>query len=95
MELKFLKITLILVISAVLTMGLLYTAIAANNSYSIRVSCIIPAIPGQNMPILKEPGITKIKGQTNLPAIFQKYTQEMRVIAGEELFTNVETLYSR
>ena len=95
MELKFTKITLILVISAVLTMGLLYPTLAADNSYSIRISCIIPAIPGQNMPILQEPRITNTKEQINSPAMFQKNTQETRITAGGKLLFDVETLYSR
>ena len=95
MEPKFTKITLVLVISAVLTIALLCPAIAADNSYSVRISCIIPAIPGQNLPILQEPRITNIKEQVNSPAVFQKDTQEMRVIAGEKILSNVETLYSR
>jgi hypothetical protein len=95
MELKFTKITFILVISAVLTMALLCPAIAADNSYSVRISCIIPAIPGQNMAILQESRITNTKEQVNSPVIFQKDTQEMRIIAGEKLLLDVKTLYSR
>lgn len=95
MKLKFTKITLILIISAVLSIALLYPAIAADNSHSVRISCIIPVIPGQNTPILKEPEITNITKQSNLPAIFQKDTQETRVVAGEKLLLDVETLYSR
>jgi len=95
MELKSTKTTLILVISAVLTLALLFPAIAADNSYSVRISCIIPALPGQNMPILKEPEITNTKEQIKSPAMFQKDTQEIRVIAGRKLLLNVKTLYSR
>jgi hypothetical protein len=95
MELKFTKIALILVISAGLTMALLLPAIAADNSYSIRISCMIPAIPGQNVPILLEPRITNAKEQINAPIMFQKDTQEIRVTAGEKLLFDVETLYSR
>ena len=95
MELKFTKITLILVISAVLSMALLYPAIAADNSYSVRISCIIPALPGQNLPIIQEPKITNTIEQINSPAVFQKDTQEVRVIAGEKLLLDVETLYNR
>ena len=89
------KITFILVISAVLTMALLFPAIAADNSYAIRISCIIPVIPGQNVPILQETRITNTKEQINSPAMFQKDTQEIRAIAGEKVSLNVETLYSR
>jgi len=95
MKLRLRKITLILVIFAALTMPLSYPAIAADNSYSVRISCIIPAIPGQNMPILQEPVIIGTEKRVNSPAIFQKDTQEMRVIAGEKMLTDVETLYSR
>jgi hypothetical protein len=95
MVLKFTKIMLILIISAVSIMALLYPAIAADNSYSIRISCIIPAIPGQNVPILPEPRITNAKEQVNSAVIFQKDTQEMRIISGEKLLLDVKTLYSR
>ena len=94
MKLKLTKITLILVISAVLSIVLLYPALAANNSYSVRIACIIPAIPGQNMPILQETRLTNMKKQDNSSVIFQKDTQEMRVMAGEKLLLDVETLYS-
>ncbi|MDO8662464.1 MAG: hypothetical protein Q7K98_04495 [Candidatus Omnitrophota bacterium] len=95
MELKLTKITLRLIISAVFTLALLYPVMAADNSYSVRISCIIPAIPGKNMPILQEPRVTNTKEQANSPAIFQKDTQEIRVIAGEKLLLDLETLYSR
>lgn len=95
MELKFKKITLIPVTFVVLTMALLYPAIAADNSCAIRISCIIPVIPGKNMPILLEPRITNTKEQVNSPAIFQKDTQEIRVISGEKILLDVKTLYSR
>jgi hypothetical protein len=76
-------------------MALLYPAIAADNSYSVRISCIIPAIPGENMPILQETRITNTKEQVNSAVIFQKDTQEMRIIAGEKLLLDVKTFYSR
>ena len=95
MELKFTKITLILVISAVLNIALLHTAIAADNSYSVRISCIIPAIPGKNMPILQETRITNTKEQVNSPTILQKDTQEMRINAEGKLLLNVATFYNR
>lgn len=84
-----------MVISAVLALTLLYPASAADNSYSIRVSCTIPALPGQNMPILKEQKITNIKELTNTPAMFQKDTKETRTIQGEKLLLDVETIYNR
>ena len=95
MEIKSTKIALIMVISALLTMPLLYPVIAADNSYSVRISCIIPAIPGKNMPIIQEPKIKNTKEQFNSPAIYQKDTQEMRVIAGKKLLLDVKTFYSR
>jgi hypothetical protein len=95
MELKSVKIALILVISVILTMALFFPVIAADNSYSIRISCMIPTIPGKNVPILLEPMITNTKKQINTPIMFQKDTQETRATAEGKLLLDVETLYSR
>jgi len=81
--------------AVVLAIALLHPAIAADNSYSIRVSCAIPALPGQNMPILQEQRIINIKEQTSSPVMFQKDTKETRTIQGEKLSLDVETLYNR
>lgn len=95
MKWKISKIALILFISVILSASLLCPATAADNVYSVRISCIIPAIPGQNMPILQEPRITNTKEQINSPAIFQKDTQEMRITAEGKQLLEIETLYSR
>ncbi|MDO8489735.1 MAG: hypothetical protein Q7S42_06505 [Candidatus Omnitrophota bacterium] len=95
MKLKSIKTTLILVISTALTMSLLFPAIAADNSYSVRISCIIPAITGKNIPILPETRITNTREQINSPVILQKDTQEIRISMGKKVLSDVETLYSR
>jgi len=95
MKLKTTKITFILAISSLLAMVSTYPAIAADNSSSIRISCIIPAIPGKNVPILQETKSANTKNQVNSLVILQKDTQETKVIGEEKLLLEVKTLYSR
>ena len=81
MKLKNMIITLILTVFVVFNTVFLYLGIAYANNYSVRISCIIPAIAGKKMPILQETRTTNTKVQVNSPVIFQKDTQEMRIYA--------------
>jgi len=95
MKRKGLKIWLILIVSVILSAALLHPASAADNSYAIRISCTIPALPGQNMPILQEQRIANIKVQASTPVMFQKNTQETRTIQEKKSLVDLQTLYNR
>lgn len=85
--------------------------VLAGNSYSIAVSCTIPAIPGVNVPLIQEktakPELNNNSAATdqnanlpqeeinNTPAMFQKDTEEVRWVEGEKDIVTLKTIYSR
>jgi hypothetical protein len=86
----------------VASFGCFFDNAIAGESTSIRLSCIIPAVPGVNVPLVKENASSatetkNIEKQTNLysQVMFQKETQETRNTEGQKLLVKVETIYSR
>jgi hypothetical protein len=75
----------------------------AGDSASIRIGCVIPAIPGVNIPLVEESAAiqkeaeeTEIKQATpDLPSMFQKDEEIIRLNNGKETFLKVKTVYSR
>jgi hypothetical protein len=83
----------------------------AGDSASISVSCTIPAIPGVNVPLIAEDAKEQpqsnysaaVVENVNLPieksntviAMFQKDSEEIRKVAGENYLVTLNTIYTR
>jgi hypothetical protein len=75
--------------------------IFAGNSASVSISCVIPEIPGVNLPLVEEK-ITDM-AMNNLqteslasgPLMFEKETEEIRLRQGEKITVSLSTIYSR
>lgn len=92
---KLSKVQVISILSLFLITSFINPALASDNAYSIRISCIIPAIPGQNMPLVKEQKVQAINKQESSPVMFQKETKEIRVRAEKKETVEVKTFYQR
>lgn len=95
----------------VITLLFSVSFVLAENSYSIAVSCTIPAISGVNVPLIQEktakPDLNNNPAATdqfanltpeeinNTPAMFQKDTEEIRWVKGEKYIVTLKTIYSR
>jgi hypothetical protein len=79
------------------------TTLAGNNSYSIAVSCTIPAIPGVNAPMIEEQSTYgQAQYAANVNTEQATNASELTMIEKEQLLTPqdgaaemVTTLYSR
>ena len=92
-----------IMIALVITLSVINLAMAEGPA-EIRIACTIPAIPGVNVPILKEnptqPGpkakLTEEKIENAAPVMLQKETEDIRVREEENnVKVTVETIYSR
>lgn len=95
MKKRNIKISLVLVIAMTLNAFLLQAAAAENNTYSIRIACVIPAVPGKNVPIVKETKPSNTKERISANLVIQKDTKETRVIEGKSSEVQVKTFYNR
>jgi hypothetical protein len=79
------------------------TALAGNNSYSIAVSCTIPAIPGVNAPLIEEQAaFDQVQYAANVSGEQTTGANELAMIEKEQLLEPkageteiMTTLYSR
>ena len=94
MDAKILKIALFTsCVTVLLAIGI---GNARAETYSIKVSCFIPAIAGENIPIVKEQKIDEVKAQqANTPMMLQKETKEIRSQGNTTNEVAVQTVYSR
>jgi len=94
-----------MVIGLMLSFSMLEVAFA-KDSFSIPVSCGIPAVPGLNVPLVEiaqEPAPAKAKqseeqdiNKNKNPDTVEEDTQkETLLVSGENLSLNVKTIYSR
>ena len=90
-------------IALVITLSVINLAMAEGPA-EIRIACTIPAIPGVNVPILKEnpdqsvpkAKPTEEKTETSAPVMLQKETKGIHVSEeGNSVTVTVQTIYSR
>lgn len=82
---------------------LINTALAGSNSYSIMVSCTIPAIPGVNVPLVEDESrvsqnqaaITDSQGEKTQNSQGQIENEQMLSSAQERPFVITKSIYSR
>ena len=97
---KNLAALIILVVSSIFFCAL-SEQLWAENTFHIRIACVIPAIPGVNVPLVKETGSTKSALEekkalpSRTPLMFQKETREIRISNGKPIVLTVQTVYSR
>lgn len=101
------KAALFSLLAALITLVITPGAFAQGNRQSIAISCVIPAIPGVNAPLIEEEAEdlvsaqaeAKAKGEeTNLqmPEMIQESQSKAQINdRGEKSLTLVKTLYSR
>jgi len=75
---------------------------AEQNTASIRVACVIPEIPGVNVPLVPERASSARQTQPNQtiaasiqPLMIQKDTAEVRIINGKTQMATVQTIYQK
>ncbi len=83
--LKILLITLIAVLIPLLGY--------AGDSYSIKLSCTIPVIPGVNAPLIKDNA--EAQEESNSSTTFESDEEDMRLVKGETQAVTVKTIYSQ
>lgn len=94
------RIVLMIVMTGVISL-ISAGEIFAGNSASVSISCVIPEIPGVNLPLVEEK-ITDM-AMSNLqteslasgPLMFEKETEETRLRQGEKITVSLSTIYSR
>jgi hypothetical protein len=89
------KIALVLVIAAAVNTLFVPAAQAQGNSYTVRIACVIPAVPGKNVPIVQEVKASSVNVQTSRNLVLQKDALETRIIDGNRTETQVQTFYNR
>jgi hypothetical protein len=95
MKKKNMKISVVIAIAAALNTLFFPAVRAESNTYTIRIACVIPAVPGKNVPIVKEIKPSNTKEQISANLVLQKDTKETRVIDGNKSEVQVQTFYSR
>lgn len=92
---------------ALITIFALTDAAWAQDSFSVSVSCIMPAVPGVNVPLIEEETIRKGDNKTipekadiqegnkiESPSVIQE-EKEIQLAQGKTSSVIVQTLYSR
>ena len=91
-----LKILLITLIAALIPL-LGYSG----DSYSIKLSCTIPVIPGVNAPLVNdnankaEADNAEAQEESNSSTTFESDEEDMRLVKGETQTVAVKTIYSQ
>ena len=89
---------------SILTALLLFVPIFsfAGETTSIKIACVIPAIPGENVPLVEESITIQDPEEINMeqelsqsPSMFQKDEEILRKVKGEKTLLKVKTIYSR
>ena len=96
----------ILLVALITIFGLTDAALA-QDSFSVSVSCIIPAVPGVNAPLIEEKTISKDNSNVapkeadiqegnkiESPSVIQE-EKEIQLAQGKTAYVIVQTLYSR
>jgi len=91
-----LKITLIVIMTALSLFDTSY----AQESFSVPIACIIPAVPGVNAPPFGEDAMQKEKlsqeNKNEAPTMIVDETKkEMRLSKGESVAVTIQNIYSR
>lgn len=87
------KIMSCLFILVIMLSCLINTALAGSNSYSIVVSCTIPAIPGVNVPLVEDK--TDLEEQKTQGNQGQIENEQMLSSTQEGPFMITKSIYSR
>lgn len=83
-----------ILISSLLVIFCLTNTAWAQDSFSVSVSCIIPAVPGVNAPLIGEKAVIQEENKTASPLLIQ---EEKEIKLAEEKNSSIilQTLYSR
>lgn len=77
--------------------------VLAQDSYAIRISCVIPEIPGVNVPLIKDNNAKQAveeqkshdESNSGSGAVYENDREETRIVKGEAITITVKTIYSR
>ena len=96
-----------LLLAALIALGIPGAAFAQGSSHTIAISCVIPAIPGVNAPLIEGETQNIISSQTEtkakaeetkpqMPEMIQESASQAQTNnSGEKALVVVKTLYSR
>lgn len=69
--------------------------VSAATAQDIRIACVIPAVPGQNVALVNEQSYKESKPSFKDALVLQKQEQQARIAQGASQVFTIQTVYSR